>query len=42
MVSVVFADEGSGEDGDVKDDTHEVKNRQGEDELKERLLEVKS
>ena len=42
LKSIVLADEGSGEDGDVEDDAQAIKNRQSEDELKEGLLEVKS
>jgi hypothetical protein len=37
-----LTDEGSGEDGDVEDDTHEVKDRESEDELEKRQLEVQS
>ena len=42
LKSVVLAEEGSRENGNVEDDAHKIKNRQGEDELKERKFEVQS
>ena len=38
----MVADERGREDADVEDDAQEVKDREGEDELEERLLEVQS
>ena len=38
----MLTEEGGREDGDVEDDTNGVKHREGQDELKEGLLEVKN